>query len=98
MEKSKLAWKKVEGYLKKELKKTKHIMTFGTLLWKSVILTSVALLLRDIAGIGSAPQYRAQIRSDHRATRLSEQGADRLKQPVGIDTSEGAFMLKSSIH
>ena len=33
-------------------------MAFGTLLWKSVILTSVALLLRDIAGIGSAPQYR----------------------------------------
>jgi len=31
-------------------------MAFGTLLWKSVILTSVALLLRDIAGIGSAPQ------------------------------------------
>jgi hypothetical protein len=32
-------------------------MAFGTLLWKSVILTSVALLLRDIAGIGSAPQF-----------------------------------------
>ena len=31
-------------------------MAFGTLLWKSVILTSVTLLLRDIAGIGSAPQ------------------------------------------
>ena len=31
-------------------------MAFGTLLWKSVILTSVALLLRDIAGIGSVPQ------------------------------------------
>ena len=36
----------------------KHIMAFGTLLWKSVILTSVTLLLRDIAGIGSAPQNR----------------------------------------
>ena len=34
----------------------KNIMAFGTLLWKSVILTSVALLLGDIAGIGSAPQ------------------------------------------
>ncbi len=33
----------------------KHIMTFGTLLWKNVILTRAALLLRDIAGIGSAP-------------------------------------------
>ena len=32
-------------------------MAFGTLLWKSVILTSVTLLLRDLAGIGSAPQY-----------------------------------------
>ena len=31
-------------------------MAFGTLLWKSVILTSVTLLLRDIAGIGSAPR------------------------------------------
>ena len=31
-------------------------MAFGTLLWKSVILTSVPLLLRDIAGIGSAPR------------------------------------------
>jgi hypothetical protein len=29
-------------------------MTFGTLLWKSAILTSLALLLRYIAGIGSA--------------------------------------------
>jgi hypothetical protein len=28
------------------------------LLNESAILTSVALLLRDIAGIGSAPQYR----------------------------------------
>ena len=26
------------------------------LLWKSVILTTAALLLRDIAGIGSAPR------------------------------------------
>ncbi len=34
-------------------------MAFGTLLWKSVILTSVALLLRDLAGIGSAPQNAA---------------------------------------
>ena len=33
----------------------KDIMTFGTLLWKGVILTRAALLLRDIAGIGSAP-------------------------------------------
>ena len=33
-------------------------MAFGTLLWKSVILTSVTLLLRDLAGIGSAPQIR----------------------------------------
>ena len=32
-------------------------MTFGTLLWKSVILTRAALLLRDIAGIGSAPRF-----------------------------------------
>ena len=32
-------------------------MTFGTLLWESVILTSVTLLLRDLAGIGSAPRY-----------------------------------------
>jgi len=31
-------------------------MAFGTLLWESIILTSVALLLRDIAGIGSAPR------------------------------------------
>ncbi len=31
-------------------------MAFGTLLWESVILTSVALLLRDIVGIGSAPR------------------------------------------
>ena len=31
-------------------------MAFGILLWKSVILTSVTLLLRDIAGIGSAPR------------------------------------------
>jgi hypothetical protein len=30
-------------------------MAFRALLWKSVILTSIALLLRDIAGIGSAP-------------------------------------------
>jgi hypothetical protein len=37
-------------------------MAFGTLLWKSVFLTSVALLLRDIAGIGSAPQYPYAIR------------------------------------
>jgi hypothetical protein len=34
----------------------KHIIAFGTLLRKSVILTSIALLLRDIAGIGSAPR------------------------------------------
>jgi hypothetical protein len=33
----------------------KHIMTLGTLLWKNAILTSLALLLRDLAGIGSAP-------------------------------------------
>ena len=32
-------------------------MTFGTLLWKSVNLTRAALLLRDIAGIGSAPPF-----------------------------------------
>ena len=32
----------------------KHIMASGTLLWESVILTRAALLLRDIAGIGSA--------------------------------------------
>jgi hypothetical protein len=32
-------------------------MTFGTLLWESVILARDALLLRDIAGIGSAPPY-----------------------------------------
>jgi hypothetical protein len=30
-------------------------VAFETLLWKSVVLTSVALILRDIAGIGSAP-------------------------------------------
>ena len=30
-------------------------MAFGTLLWKSVILTSVTRFLRDIAGIGFAP-------------------------------------------
>jgi hypothetical protein len=37
-------------------KQIKHITTFGALLWESAILTSHALLLRDIAGIGSAPQ------------------------------------------
>ena len=31
-------------------------MTFGTSLWKSVILTKAALLLRDIVGSGSAPK------------------------------------------
>ncbi len=31
-------------------------MAFGTLLWKSVIFTSAALLRRDLAGIGSAPR------------------------------------------
>jgi hypothetical protein len=30
-------------------------MAFGTLPWRNVILTCVALLLRDTAGIGSAP-------------------------------------------
>ncbi|MFT5731149.1 MAG: hypothetical protein ACI8PB_005344 [Desulforhopalus sp.] len=34
-------------------------MAFGTLLLAGVILTSVALLLRDIAGIGSAPRFAA---------------------------------------
>jgi hypothetical protein len=32
-------------------------MTFGTILRKSAILTSIALILRDLAGIGSAPYY-----------------------------------------
>jgi hypothetical protein len=31
-------------------------MDFGTLLWKSVILISVALVLRNIVGIGSVPR------------------------------------------
>ena len=31
MERQELTWEEIEGYLKKELKKTKHIMTFGTI-------------------------------------------------------------------
>ena len=44
-------------------------MAFGTLLWKSVILTSVALLLRDLAGIGSAPHIMKP-QSIHTLSRL----------------------------
>ena len=38
-----------------------HIVAFGTLLWTSLVLTSVALILRDIAGIGSAPRSAPQL-------------------------------------
>ncbi len=43
-------------------------MAFGILLWESVILTSVALLLRDIAGIGSAPQHTNVVQASDRTT------------------------------
>ncbi len=42
-------------------------MAFGTLLWNSIILTSVALLLRDLAGIGSAPHIVTQFLLTYKA-------------------------------
>jgi hypothetical protein len=51
----------------------KHIVAYGTLLWKRLVLTSVALILRDIAGIGSAPQYDLW---------RAMQGADKIKRQV----------------
>lgn len=52
----------------------KHVKTFGTLLWKSVILARDALLLCDIAGIGSAPQLMT-FRLLHRYNKVPHCGA-----------------------